>query len=189
MLRIVTENLDALEEHEEISIGFEVLSRLSVEELRRSNGSSLLEIPAERRFKDYDANPAEKVSALARALDTSNWAIIAAFEEERRVGGIVIATDTPGLNLLGGRIDLAVLLDVRVHPEWRGVGIGRALFLAAVVWARSRGCTELMVETQDVNVAACRFYKTMGCLLGEINEDAYPPSLDETQLIWRLNLD
>jgi GNAT superfamily N-acetyltransferase len=39
----------------------------------------------------------------------------------------------------------------------RGLGIGAALFRAAERWAVARGARWLKVETQNVNVAACRF--------------------------------
>jgi GNAT superfamily N-acetyltransferase len=60
------------------------------------------------------------------------------------------------------RSDLAVLWDIRVQPERRGRGVGKALFYASVDWACRRGCRQLKVETQNVNVAACRFYASQG---------------------------
>ena len=40
-----------------------------------------------------------------------------------------------------------------------------------------------MVETQNVNVAACRFYERQGCVLKQANPDAYPQLPEEIQLI------
>jgi len=37
--------------------------------------------------------------------------------EDRRLGGAVVAFDTAGVDLLGGRSELAVLWDIRVQPE------------------------------------------------------------------------
>jgi hypothetical protein len=42
----------------------------------------------------------------------------------------------------------------------------------------------LEVETQNVNVPACRFYARMGCTLGAINCFAYADAPDEVQLRW-----
>ena len=42
----------------------------------------------------------------------------------------------------------------------------------------------LKVETQHVNVAACRFYGRRGCTLGAVHRDAYPSLPDEIQLLW-----
>jgi len=40
------------------------------------------------------------------------------------------------------------------------------------------------VETQNINVPACRFYVRMGCALLAINCMAYPELPGEAQLLW-----
>ena len=84
------------------------------------------------------------------------------------VGAVAVAFDTPGVHMLEERSDLAVLWDIRVAPEAQGRGVGRRLFEYAVEWARAHGGTQMKIETQNVNVSACRFYEHMGCELGEI---------------------
>ena len=79
--------------------------------------------------------------------------------------------------MLGGRDDVAVLWDIRVSPRERGRGTGSALFRAAGDWAGARGFRWLKIETQNVNVPACRFYQKMGCTLGAIDRFAYPGHL------------
>lgn len=85
---------------------------------------------------------------------------------------------------MGGRDDVAVLWDIRVLPRERGGGVGSALFRAAGGWARTRGCRRLTIETQNINVPACRFYQKMGCTLGAIDRFAYPGQPAEVQLLW-----
>jgi hypothetical protein len=46
----------------------------------------------------------------------------------------------------------------------------------------------IKVETQDINVPACRFYGRMGYELIETNRNAYPEFPDEVQLIWQKSL-
>lgn len=49
----------------------------------------------------------------------------------------------------------------------------------------------MKVETQNVNVPACRFYQRMGCRLGEIRQYGYaavPAVADEVMLNWYLEL-
>lgn len=98
--------------------------------------------------------------------------------------GAVIAFNTPGVDMLDGRSDLAVLWDIRVAPEARGKGVGSALFRAVESWAAARGCRQLKIETQNVNVPACRFYQRQGCVVGGIRRLAYPELPDEVQLLW-----
>jgi GNAT superfamily N-acetyltransferase len=93
--------------------------------------------------------------------------------------------------MLGGRRDMAVLWDIRVRPEARRSGIGARLFEHAAQWARERNCRLLKIETQNVNVPACRFYSRMGGRLGEINRYAYaghPGVAHEVMLVWYLDL-
>jgi len=86
--------------------------------------------------------------------------------------------------MLAGRDDVAVLWDVRAAPAQRGAGVGAALFRAAGSWAGAHGCGKLKIETQNINVVACSFYRKMGCTLGGIDRFAYPELPDEVQLLW-----
>jgi hypothetical protein len=45
-----------------------------------------------------------------------------------------------------------------------------------------------MVETQNVNVGACRFYVAQGCSLGSAHRYAYENHPDEVQLLWYKDL-
>ena len=78
-----------------------------------------------------------------------------------------------------------------MHPAHRRQGLGATLFNRARDWARERGCAQLKIETQNVNVGDCRFYRAQGCHLGEINRYAYwehPQVSHEVMLIWYLDL-
>ena len=134
--------------------------------------------------KDYDAIKGEGPARWADYFDTANWGLICARQGGTRAGGAVVAWRTPGVNMLAGRDDIAVLWDIRVAPAQRGAGVGSALFRAAESWAVARGCGWLKIETQNINVAACRFYRKMGCTLGAIDRFAYPELPDEVQLLW-----
>lgn len=62
--------------------------------------------------------------------------------------------------------------------------MGAALFYAVECWAHARGCTQLKVETQNINLPACRFYQRQGCVLGAVNRFAYPALPGEVQPLW-----
>ena len=100
----------------------------------------------------------------------------------------MLAHNTDGVNKLEGRDDVVAVWDLRVYPDYRGKGIGHKLFEAAVKWARGRQCRELKVETQNINVPACRFYEQQGCRLSSINRFAYEAFPEEVELIWSLEL-
>ena len=134
-------------------------------------------------YKDYDA--IEKPSDWLRRFDTRNWVEFVATAEGVRLGAALVAWRTPSLEMLEERDDLAVLWDIRVHPKARTRGIGRALFQAVEHWAQVNGCTELKVETQNVNHGACRFYEAMGCALSQARTGAYQTLPDEVELLFR----
>ena len=138
--------------------------------------------------KDYDAINCEGPTQWAKRFDVSKWGLIRAHSNGSLVGGAVVAFNSADVIMLEGCEDLAALWDIRVSPEVRRQGIGARLFHAAEVWATARGCRQLKVETQNINVAACRFYAQQGCVLGGIQRLAYPELPDEIQLLWYKDL-
>lgn len=152
-------------------------------------GFELQEVPVSPAYtKNYDVLPGADPREIVTRWPMTNWQVIAAFEDGVRVGGAIVCYSTPGLHILEDRTDLGALWDLRVAEDRRGQGIGKRLFEAAVEWMRARGCRTLKVETQNTNVAACRFYESRGCTLGTIGRFAYSPELDEVQLVWYLDI-
>ena len=148
-------------------------------------GITLTENPVDEPWtKDYDAIHDQGPSRWADQFDLRNWGLLTAHDADRLIGGAVVAYETPGVDMLEGRSDLAVLWDIRVAQDVRSRGVGTRLFSAAAEWAQSRGCRRLKIETQNINVAACEFYARMGCTLGAINRFAYVDLPQEAQLIW-----
>ena len=127
----------ALSEHAAIPIAFVVDRVLEVRLLDGGLGGMSLTQTAvtDPYVKDYDALEGAGPQCWPGRFDVSNWALIGARRDGASVGGTVIATRTPGLHMLGGRDDVAVLWDIRVSPRERGGGIGSALFRAAGDWA------------------------------------------------------
>jgi ribosomal protein S18 acetylase RimI-like enzyme len=183
-IRIVVEPVSVLPEIDSIPISFLVESVL---DLRGGSPNRLGELrsrPVSTPYvKDYDKD-AGPPSSWSTRFDVSRWGVVSAWVESRRVGSVVIAWDTPEADMLEGRQDLGVLWDLRVLPEFRRQGIGASMFCEAERWVATRSGKILKVETQDVNVGACRFYKQMGCHLEAIVPGAYPELPDETQLLW-----
>lgn len=188
MIRIAKDSPDraALEGYGTVPIAFTVNTRLVVCPANYGMGGLLLveEPVATPYIKDYDALDGEGPTRWQEQFDLTHWGFFAAFDGDERVGGAVVAWDTPGVDMLEGRSDLAVLWDLRVRPDRRGRGIGHLLFAAAEEWARARGCHEINIETQNVNVPASRFYAKQGCELKAIRRGVYRELPDEVQLLW-----
>lgn len=191
-IEVLPVNEVTLGEYSKIPISFEVASKLDIELLENGlSGMAFHEVKLVPPYtKDYDAGRIEH-TRWDKRFDVSNWALFMMRDGQTPVGGAVVAFRSANVDMLERREDLAVLWDLRVHPEQRHSGIGTGLFAAAVEWAREKGCTQLRVETQNVNVPACRFYVKQGCRLGEVHRFKYindPGSAHEAALIWYLDL-
>src|SRR5258708_2667607 len=171
-----------LARYAEIPIGFEVTQVFDVSPDKDGSGrfDMTLRRVAAPYVKDYDT-AGEHPTQWATRFDLSGWGVFAAFDERTRVGGAAVFRGSDALDDAG---DLAVLWDIRVMPEWRRRGVGSALMDAVIGWGADHGCRQLKVETQSINVAACRFYAKRGCVLRAATAGAYPRFPDETQLTW-----
>lgn len=188
-VEIIEESVAALPEYERVPIAFRVESHFLVVPIHNGLGSlRFIEEPVIPYVKDYDADVSERPSQWLKRWDISQWGILSAFKGTQRVGGAAVAWKTPGVNMLEGREDLACLWDLRVSPDHRNKGLGHRLFTHALAWSRERLCRRLKVETQNINVPACRFYARQGCELGGINRYAYDKTLNEIQLLWYRNV-
>ena len=189
-IEFTEEPMTALLEYARVPIVFTVDRVLDVTNRDDGPGGFAL---SERRLegpyeKDYDAIAGEGPLQWATRFNLSHWALFTARVATRIVGGATVAFDTPGLTMLEGRRDLAVLWDIRVSPEARRQGVGSALFERVAAWAQLHGCRQLKIETQNTNVRACRFYERQGCQLRAIDRGAYPELPDEIQLFWYKDL-
>ena len=138
------------------------------------------------KYQDDDG-PAE----WSREFDTNTWGFFLASDGNTPVGAAAVATPSCGMVAAGGRNDIAVLWDIRVHENHRRHSLGTQLFRRGALWARGHGFGVLGIETQNVNVPACRFYARHACELVEIRRTGYSGCravAHEAMLIWHLKL-
>ncbi len=189
-IKVIEEPITQVVEYGTVPMTFEVTSRFRLEPIHQGlDGIKLIEEPVDPPYiKNYDDVENERPVRWLKQWDTSNWGMFSAFDGAQRAGGAVIACRTPNVNMLEDRDDLGVLWDMRVHPDYRGQGVGHQVFNVAVAWMKERQYAELKIETQNNNVQPCRFYARQGCLLSSIVTRAYEEFPDEVQFIWRLKL-
>ncbi len=152
-------------EYSRVPIAIVVDSVLDVEPLIAGMGGlSLRERPvAEPYVKDYDEHGGP--TSWPHRFNIADWHIVLAVDEDSVIGGAAAFPGEPS--------SIAILWDIRVRPDARGKGIGRALLEDTKAWARRRHFHWLKAETQNVNVGACRFYQRQGGILGAIDRFAY----------------
>jgi len=173
-LKIAIEEIspDRLSQYDRVPQRVEVKTILQVELINQGFGGMLLqEVPVEKPyFKDYDAS-GDLPSDVAKNFDECNWGFFLSIKGNIPNCAATIARDTTGVFMLEARREMAVLWDICVCPEFRGVGI--LLFRYAAEWSRIRSYAQMKIETQNINVPAWRFYQRMGAHLGEIYRYGY----------------
>jgi ribosomal protein S18 acetylase RimI-like enzyme len=185
-LRIEVEGARSLDAYALVPIRFLVTSRLRVRWRDGGlGGIDLAEEPVEPPYW-YDYDQFEPPSEWPAA---GMWTYLAAYDDQRRIGGAAVAHRPAWLTSPDAHPGTDWLWDIRVAPEYRGRGVGRALFDAAVRVAAESGAHALAIETQDINVAACRFYARQGCRLEAIHPGVYAHDREQVQLIWYRRLD
>jgi ribosomal protein S18 acetylase RimI-like enzyme len=125
-----------------------------------------------------------ELQAWTERDDLERLTLLCAFEDERCVGGTILALHPEGSWFFPQEVGLAVLWDLRVHPDYRRRGIASALLRKTIEVARRRNCTRLGIETQDSNDGACRLYASIGAVLGAVRRGAYSNRPDDAALLW-----
>jgi ribosomal protein S18 acetylase RimI-like enzyme len=174
VIRIVREGVERLAEYATVPITFEVSSKLSLPALKIGR---FVEDAVEPFVKDYDAVESERPTSLPDRLGHDHLVVLAAYKNDSRVGGAILHFPS--------EVE-AQLIDLRIHPESRRSGLGRRLVQSALAEVAHRGIPTMEIETQDTNVAACRFYHSLGASLVWIEPNGYPGFSDEAKLVWSL---
>ena len=180
-LELIEQSAAFLHRYASISIAFTVRERLKMEPrgIGFADGAVQSEAVESPYLKDYDSLPGQRPTDWPERFDLSKWWFAAAFLAGQHVGGVAVAMDIA---------EEAHLWDIRIAPQHRRQGVGRSLLKFAEDHAAVSGKLRINVETQNINVAACRFYAANGYQLRSINRFAYPELPGEVQLIWSKDL-
>jgi len=178
------ETYRSLPEYAAIPIAYEVRAAFDARALGTRRPPLPHRIVAPPYRKDYDAVPDNHPADWSRRFDVDQARFVAAYSGARRVGGAVLIVDPRDVARLGGQRGFALLWDLRVAPEARGRGIGRALLAAAEASARTGETSGVVAETQTTNFAACQLYAGAEYALTAIDAAAYPDLPDEIRVIW-----
>lgn len=134
---------------------------------------------------------------LASEEDIDDWKNIIDFDQSKIyvatynntwVGGCVIITNSPKVHMFNQRMDHSVLWDIRVKDDFKHMHIGSKLFKKAIHFSKDKGCTKMIIETQNNNVNAILFYEKMGAYLHQVNKNHYEDTPDEDQLIFHYDI-
>lgn len=124
---------------------------------------------AEKKTKTYDDdrfNPYD-------FIDREERAVFLAIRDNICVGYIKVVSDI---------LNKGYIADLAVDSQYRHQGIGTKLMDGAVAWCRERKFSGITLETQDVNLQACRFYIRYGFELSGLNTKKYALSEYENEI-------
>ena len=170
---------------------YEVASVLKV--VPRDGGLGGLEFLEEEVALSYPKgadSPEDSPASWPPQQEPGEFAAFLAMDGDLALGGAAVVINPTGAFLFERRDALAGLWDIRVRPDCRRTGVGSRLLHYAAAWAKKKGCTQLRVECQNVNVAACRFY-AKHCILGGVERHGYaacPDVAHEVMLLWYRDL-
>jgi len=179
-------DLSNLSKYAKIPISFEVTTKLHVCPIGKGlGGLQLVEGPCTPYVKDYDLLPDCHPLSWIKQFDLDGWGLFVAIDNDMYIGGAAVTPEMEGF-----KKGTANLWDLRVQPDARNKGIGGKLLSTVIQWSKERGCGTLMVETQNTNTQACKFYSNKGFILGTIDVNGYddPSVQDETKLIWYMDI-
>jgi GNAT superfamily N-acetyltransferase len=110
---------------------------------------------------EFRPDPEQQSAGLRAILARADVGQVLVLRDGLEAIGMVSLLFLPS-TALGGRV--ALLEDMVIRPDARGVGGGTRLLAAATEFARSAGCLRITLLTDAHNAAAQRFYGRHGFL-------------------------
>jgi [ribosomal protein S18]-alanine N-acetyltransferase len=122
-----------------------------------------------------------QVMAIEQAVYDFPWTL-GIFRDCLRVGYccwvMVLDGEVIAYGVMSVVIDESHVLNICVHPEWQGNGLGRKLIQRLLKIARQHGAETAFLEVRESNLAALKLYQSLGFL--EIGRRrGYYPAADE----------
>ena len=114
--------------------------------------------------------------AYVEACEKENYLYLAAVDETGHAVGMC--------GLIVGPFE-AEVMNVAVHPDYRGQGIARKLMTALMEAGASRGVTEYTLEVRVSNVGAIHIYEAHGFVGEGIRPGFYRMPTEDALIMWK----
>ncbi len=86
-----------------------------------------------------------------------------------------------GYGVMSVVIDESHILNLCIHPDWQGRGLGRKLILRLLKTARQHGAETAFLEVRESNLAALALYGKLGFVEIGRRRDYYPAAEGERE--------
>lgn len=174
-------SIEHLEEYQSIPMIKKFSSLITFDEQ-----NNLKETPVKKQEIDLAAE--EDINEWKQLFPINTSGIFVLTKDEKMIAGVIVLTHAPKIHLLENNLDNAILWDIRIDPQYQGLGLGKKLFNLACDYAKNQQCKALIIETQNNNPKAIKFYQHMGASLYKTKEHAYPEQPDEVQILFKKEL-
>ncbi|HGH8476393.1 TPA: streptothricin N-acetyltransferase Sat4 [Streptococcus pyogenes] len=123
----------------------------------------LYEAPYLKSYQDEEDEEDEEADCL-EYIDNTDKIIYLYYQDDKCVGKVKLRKNWNRY---------AYIEDNAVCKDFRGQGIGSALINISIEWAKHKNLHGLMLETQDNNLIACKFYHNCGFKIGSVDTMLY----------------
>jgi len=131
-----------------------------------------------------DMNTYESIELWKEIMVEEHCGVFVCIENDKWIGGTLVVTNSPQVNMLKNDMTNAVLWDIRVIKEFQGKGVSQLLFDEVIKFSLKEKCERIIIETQNNNPKAINYYTKLGAKLSEINKSHYKELPEEDQLIF-----
>ncbi|EOG8707800.1 streptothricin N-acetyltransferase SatA [Bacillus paranthracis] len=150
-------------------------SMLSLSKVNRHIEYTVEDVPSYE--KSYLQNDNEEL-AYNDYINKQNQVIYIALLHNQIIGFIVLKKNWN---------HYAYIEDITVDKKYRTLGVGKRLVVQAKQWAKEGNMSGIMLETQNNNIAACKFYEKCGFVIGGFDFLIYKGldmTNDEVAMYW-----
>lgn len=175
-MEIVKLNSDMLKDMNKLNEPFEIIGKLKPTFVN-DEWTYTEEIYSQSYLHSYP----DEDNDYSSYINNPDKAVFVAYSDKECVGQIVLRKDWN---------KYAFVEDICVSRSSRGNGVGTALMQKAIEWAKEKELDGVVLETQDNNLLACRFYAKCGFGIGAVNTMLYKnfakPFSDAIAIFWYL---
>jgi streptothricin acetyltransferase len=125
----------------------------------------------------YEKHYPPEIIEVSKYINSDNGVVFFAYVDGILAGQIIIKRNWN---------QHALIEDIAVDKSFQRMSVGKTLMHRSFEWAKQHGFPALMLETQNINAPACRFYHACGFKIGGWDRFLYYglPESSEVALFW-----
>lgn len=138
-----------------------------------------------------DVNGVYEIERLCFTIPWSKDSFRSEIKRNKNANYTVVVSDDGNIIGYGGLwlvIDEAHITNVAIHPEYRRLGIARALIKTMMNKASSKNISGMTLEVRESNIAARNLYQSLGFEKGGLRKGYYPDNGENAIIMWNFHI-